>query len=65
MIINGIEMILVHDDGHCLDGQMYTPLDLQGYCPVCGFIPDMQSTGFVRKQSSPVSDLTNDKHTTL
>lgn len=35
--------ILVHDDGPCSNGQENTPLE-NGFCPVCGITPDMQST---------------------
>lgn len=39
-------MILVHNDGHCADGKLLTPL-VDGFCPACKFHPDMQSTALV------------------
>ena len=38
--------VLVHDDGPCANGKLDTPLE-GGYCPVCEFRPDMQSTAFI------------------
>jgi hypothetical protein len=37
---------LVHDDGPCAPGKLYTPL-VDGLCPICKFHPDMQSTSFM------------------
>jgi rubredoxin len=38
--------MLIHDDGKCLNGQKYTLL-VDGYCPACGFVPDMQSIAII------------------
>lgn len=38
--------VLVHDDGPCANGKYNTPL-VNGYCPVCGIHPDMQSTAII------------------
>ncbi len=38
--------VLTHDDGKCANGQVNTVLE-NGYCPVCKYVPDMQSTCFI------------------
>lgn len=40
---------LAHDDGLCKNGKRFTPL-VDGFCPACGFAPDMQSTVIIRDQ---------------
>lgn len=42
--------ILVHDDGPCKNGKLQTPL-VNGFCPACGFHPDMQSRAVVEAPS--------------
>jgi hypothetical protein len=48
-------LVLVHADGPCANGQMNTPL-VDGFCPVCEFAPDMQSTAFINPNGSGVGD---------
>ena len=45
-VIQKAKWVLTHDDGKCSDGKRNTVL-IDGFCPVCRFVPDMQSTCFV------------------
>lgn len=52
-MIDGILREMVHDDGRCADGNMYTPLDENGFCPVCKIHPDMQSKALMPVSTNP------------
>jgi len=51
--------VVVHDDGPCQSGAIRTPL-INGYCPSCGYDPNMQNTAIMLTCPNDNTELSKD-----